>query len=383
MRFASFLSTSPDPHVAAAEIAEQLAVALPTADLLLVFATAHHMVERSELVARLSAVHPHALVVGCEGGGVLGSGLEVEGSPGVTVVAAMLPGVTLDVAQLDQDMLLGPEATAAALAPLRHPELRGLLVLSDPYTFDLAEFLPPLQAVFPDVPVFGGQASGRPTPGPHHLVCRGDVVAGGAVVVGLSGRVAIETIVAQGCRPVGPPMFVTRCQKNVALELDGRSPVDVLREVYEALPPTDQERFRAGQYLGIQMRDQTEYDRGDFVIRHVLGVPEGSTGLAVAAPLEQYQVVQLHVRDAHTSHEDLVEHLAHRRTKLPAGALLFTCLGRGRGLYGEPHHDSRCFLDEVGEVALGGFFANGELGPVRGTPFVHGYTSVIVLFSTP
>jgi len=365
-------------------VAEQLDRALPDADLVVVYVTPDHRVDHGRLVARLTLAHPDAVVVGCEGGGVLGSGLEVEGQPGLAVLAATLPGVTLTAVHLDRHMVTSEDDLATALGPLRDvTDLVGVMVLSDPYTFDLARFIPAASALLPAVPWFGGQASGRPAPGPHHLIVRGQPVGGGAVCVGLSGNVAIETIVAQGCRPVGAPMFVTRCRQNLLLELDGRPPVEVLKELYEQLPPDDQERFREGQYLGIQMRDQTEYARGDFVIRHVLGVPDDGVGLAVAAPLQQFQVVQLHVRDGRTSHEDLLAHFEARSGPHPAGALLFTCLGRGRGLYGEAHHDSRCFHDEVGEVALAGFFANGELGPVHGTPFVHGYTSVFALFSTP
>jgi len=382
VQFASFLSTAPDATQAADDIAEQLANAMPRPDLLMVFATPDRSPDPVWL-PRLTGAAGDALVVGCEGGGVLASGLEVEHSPGLAVLAASLPEVTLDPVHLDRSMLVGAADTRTALASAIPADPAGILVLSDPYSFDLAQLLPTIAGQYPGVPLFGGQASGRTAPGPHQLFVRGRAVTGGALCVGLSGRVDIHTVVAQGCRPIGAPMFVTRCQGNLLQELDGRDPVEVLREVYEALGPDDQARFRQGQYLGIQMRDQTEYERGDFVIRHVLGVPEGGGGLAVAAPLEQYQVVQLHVRDARTSRDDLAERLDSYRGPAPAGALLFTCLGRGRGLYGEPHHDSRAFHDHLGEVALAGFFANGELGPVQEQPFVHGYTSVFALFSTP
>ncbi len=65
----------------------------------------------------------------------------------------------------------------------------------------------------------------------------------------------------------------------------------------------------------------------------------------------------------------------------PCGALVFSCLGRGRHLYGEEGHDSRLFTEVVGPVALGGFFCNGEIGPVQGNTYLHGYTSSFALFS--
>jgi small ligand-binding sensory domain FIST len=64
----------------------------------------------------------------------------------------------------------------------------------------------------------------------------------------------------------------------------------------------------------------------------------------------------------------------------PHGALLFSCLGRGVWLYGVPDHDSDAFRRHVGAVPLGGFFGNGEIGPVERHAFLHGFTSAFALF---
>jgi small ligand-binding sensory domain FIST len=90
-------------------------------------------------------------------------------------------------------------------------------------------------------------------------------------------------------------------------------------------------------------------------------------------------VVQFHLRDARTSADDLDQLLArHRGT--PAGSLLFSCLGRGTHLYGRADHDTDLVRRHFGDVPLGGFFCNGEIGPVQGTTFLHGYTSAFGLF---
>jgi small ligand-binding sensory domain FIST len=89
------------------------------------------------------------------------------------------------------------------------------------------------------------------------------------------------------------------------------------------------------------------------------------------------------VRDRDTSAGDLVRCLReyHDRTAVPpAGALLFSSLGRGEVLYGESGHDSRVFRDIAGDVPLGGFFGNGELGPFGSSTFLHGHTSAFALF---
>ena len=63
-----------------------------------------------------------------------------------------------------------------------------------------------------------------------------------------------------------------------------------------------------------------------------------------------------------------------------AGALLFQCSGRGMGLYGQADHDSNAFRRLVGDVPLGGFFCNGEIGPIQNATHLHGYTSAFAVF---
>jgi len=201
--------------------------------------------------------------------------------------------------------------------------------------------------------------------------------------VALSGNIAVETIVAQGCRPIGNPLIVTRCQGNVVQELDSQPPLEVLRELYGSLPARDQELFRTSLFVGVEMRqDQVEYRAGELLVRNLVGMDPDSGALAIGAPLHPMQVVQFLLRDARTATEDLARMLdrsAARRSP-PAGALLFSCLGRGAHLFGRPDHDTDLFREKVGQVPLGGFFCNGEIGQVGGATFLHGYTSSFALF---
>ena len=66
--------------------------------------------------------------------------------------------------------------------------------------------------------------------------------------------------------------------------------------------------------------------------------------------------------------------------RAPDGALMFSCLGRGERLFGEPGHDSRVIEQHLGAVPMGGFFGNGELGPVGGGSWLHKYTTVLACF---
>ena len=101
--------------------------------------------------------------------------------------------------------------------------------------------------------------------------------------------------------------------------------------------------------------------------------------------MREGQIVQFHLRDAQTSSDDILAMLSRFRDSYdiqPRGALLFSCLGRGSYLYGEPNHDVGVFRKIVGDIPLGGFFCNGEIGPVGGTTYLHGYTSAFGIFSS-
>jgi len=240
---------------------------------------------------------------------------------------------------------------------------------------------------FAGSPKAGGLASGGRAPGENALFLDGRTIPAGAVGAVLSGRIRMDTIVAQGCRPVGSPLFVTRAEDNLVLELDGRPATELLGELYRELSPEDRALARTSLFVGVVMNEgQDEYRQGDFLIRNLIGVDPDRGILAVGEPMERGQVVQFHLRDAETSAHDLEVLLGRyreERPESPRGALLFSCLGRGRHLYGEPHHDSRCITRHLGELPIGGFFCNGEIGPVGGRSFLHGYTSSIALFRSP
>jgi small ligand-binding sensory domain FIST len=180
-------------------------------------------------------------------------------------------------------------------------------------------------------------------------------------------------------------MFVTRCRDNVLYEVDGRAPLELLQELYERADRREQALLQSGLFAGIQMRsDPTgEYGVGDFLVRNLVGMDRESGALEVAAPLHEGQVLQFQLRDARSAAADLearLRHYAEGKSGTPEGALLFSCLGRGRGLYGIPDHDSDLFRRLVGELPLAGFFGNGEIGPVENETFLHSYTSAFGIF---
>ncbi|MEN0061851.1 MAG: FIST N-terminal domain-containing protein [Myxococcota bacterium] len=373
MEWASGLSVRTSMPSALAEVLAQVAK-VNGPDLVLCFTSGGLNAQLGPLTDALSGTFRDACVMGAASHGVIGGSREIEGDPALSVVVARLPDVQLapfvvhpDDAIWSADRWRGEVAAA-----------RGALLFSDPYSIDVMPWLGTLQNAWPGVPIVGGLGSAEARLEGPRFVLNGAHLNGGIVGLGWSGRVRFSSRVAQGCRPIGAPMFVTRSDGNHIFELDGRPAVDVLRELHEQLDPMDQALFGNSLFIGLQMRDQTEYAQGDFLIRNVVGVSKDPTALVIAAVPERFEVVQMHLRDARAAHEDLKSVLAPEAS--PRGALLVSCVGRGRGLFGESNHDSDQFAERFGTVPLGGVFANGEIGPVQGQPYVHGYTSVFALF---
>jgi small ligand-binding sensory domain FIST len=388
MRWVSAVSTASSLEAAVREVTATVQRDLggTPPDLAVTFVSEQHQGEYERLPALLRAALTPRIAIGCSAGGVIGGGREVERQAGVSLTAALLPAVDIQPFHLEGEALIARTAPAAewerviGIAGRRHP---AFLLLPDPFTFDAETLVAGLDAGYPESPKIGGLASGGREPGANALYLGDTVYRSGAVGVALTGNVEVDTIVAQGCRPIGDPMFVTRADQNVLYGLDGRSALAVLQDLLASADPRDRQLFANSLFLGVVMKEQEAYRQGDFLIRNLLGIDGKSGAVAVGAALHTGMVVQFHLRDAETSAQDLEAVLARYHegpSRRPAGSLLFSCLGRGEHLYGERDHDTGAFRRHLGPVPLGGFFCNGEIGPVHGSTFLHGYTSSFGLF---
>ncbi len=389
VKWASTLSRRADAASAfddaAAAMDEQLGGGAP--DLLLAFVSPHHAGDAESIAARARRRFPGVLLAGCTTAGVIGGAREAEEGPALSLTAGVLPGVALSGFQVATTSMpaAGGESRAwlalAGAAPGTRP---SFLLLCDPFTIDAGELVAGLELAYPGAPKFGGLASGGGRPGDNRLLLGANVYRNGAVGIALSGNLAVDTIIAQGCRPIGKPMLVTRCSGGLLQQLDGRPPLQVLTELHASLSRRDRDLLRHSLFLGLDMREsRVEYDPGELLVRNILGADRESGALAVGAEIRPMQVVQFVLRDARSAEEDLHRMLdRHRRSDVapPAGALLFSCVGRGAGLFGRPDHDTEIFEESLGPAPLGGFFCNGEIGPVGGATFLHGYTSAFALF---
>jgi len=371
MQWASAISDRSEGDAAVDEVVAAVRGQLAAIDLAIVFASP--AIARA-IAPRLDTIGART-VVGCSGAGIIGDAHEIEDRPALSLTAAHLPGVELAVRHIDAGAEDGCDIGLADPA--------GVLVLADPFTCDVHALIGSLDERFPRAPKFGGLASGARGAGGTWLHADATSHARGAVAVAFGGELAIDTLVAQGCRPIGTPMVVTRGEGNIIRELDHRPPLEVLQELHDGLPERDQGLLRHSLFVGIEMTDSVVHQAGELLVRNIAGIDPDSGALAIAAAVRPFQVIQFLLRDAGTATDDLTRHLERHRASAAgpvAGALLFSCLGRGARLFGEPDHDSALFQRLVGPAPLGGFFCNGEIGPVGGATFLHGYTSSFALF---
>ncbi|MCG3150092.1 MAG: hypothetical protein PCFJNLEI_03563 [Verrucomicrobiae bacterium] len=386
MKFASALTTNLDHESAVADLVHEIRSEFgpEKIDLALVFAHRDYITDRPEFIAALRQGLGARHLVGCTGGGIIGDRRECEGEPAVSVLVAQLPEVEIDLFHVTADEVdeaSGPKFWHFQLevTPETNP---NFLVFLEPFSTNATEWVDALGAAYPGAVLLGGLASGGRQPGECLLFLDDVVLDEGAVGVALAGNIEVRSIVSQGCRPIGQPLTITRADRNVILELAGQPPVTVLNELLPQLPAADQKLARTALFLGRVVNEyQEEFSRGDFLIRNLVGHDPKSGALAVGDLMRTGQTVQFQVRDGGSAAEDLQALLAKQSAPGVRGAVVFSCLGRGEGMYGAPNHDINALQQTLGPLPAAGFFANGEIGPVGVRPFVHGFTSVIGLFA--
>lgn len=413
MQWVSALSTRPSLEAALKEVVEQVQHLLAgQADLGLIFISSAFASEYSRLMPLLAEQLSVPALIGCGGGGVIGmdrqgNTQEVEGAPAIALSLARLPGVKIKTFHISAeelpDMDSSPDTWAELLQvpPQDQPQF---ILLGEPFYAQINDLLQGLDYAYPGSVKVGGLASGGGMARNAALFCNDQLYREGTVGVALSGNIILETIVAQGCRPIGRPYRVAEGERNIVIELEEqsnfddaascgllRSPLEALRELIQTLSEEDRQLAQHSLFVGV-VRDEFKLnlEQGDFLIRNLLGVDPKVGAIAIGDRVRRGQRIQFHLRDARTSAEDL-EMLLKRyqreveasSTHASAGAVMFSCLGRGEGLYGEPNFDSRLFSHNLNNIPLSGFFCNGEIGPVGGGTFLHGYTSVFGIFRQP
>jgi small ligand-binding sensory domain FIST len=373
-RIGAGLSTSASAWDAAAEAsrsARGAGLGRGEVDLAFLFLSPAHLDEAESAAEAVREELAPRHLLGCVAEGVVAGTRELEDGPGVAVWAGALPG-----AEIGSFHVAAEEA--AGLPELDRPSLVALLV--DPFTFPVVPLLSRLNETEEPVPLVGGMAAGGRQPGAQALIVDDAVHREGAVGAVVSG-VPVRTVVSQGCRPIGREATITRCEGNIVYELAGQPALERLRREIASLSAEEQALAAGGVLVGLVIdENQPEYDAGDFLMRGLLGADAETGALALGDTVRVGQTVRFFVRDAASADADLRRALAAVGGESAAGALLFTCNGRGTNMFPQPDHDARLVAEVLGSPALAGFFCGGEIGPVGGKAFLHGFTATLAVF---
>lgn len=384
MPYAAALSQHPLATHAVGEVVGEVLDRLgDTPDAAVLFVTGPFAGALDDIASVVRATLRPGALIGTTASSIIGGRLEVEEQAAVSLLA----------------MRFGPRRRFAteplAMATHLHAERDGdgwritsrddlaepgstVVLLADPFSFPVDAFVEQLIERSPGTTVMGGLASAATGPSGNRFIADDEVLESGAVALVLPPGVGATAVVSQGCRPVGEPLVVTRSVGNLILELAGAPALDRLMAQAEAAAPEDRTRMARGLQIGLVLDEhQVDFDRGDFLIRAVLGADREQGAIAVGAEVEVGTTVQFQVRDADAADEDL-------RTLLAGAggdaALVFTCTGRGTSLFGLPDHDAEVVSEHLDGGAVAGMFCAGEIGPLGGRTRVHGFSASMLLF---
>ena len=358
-------------------------------DLTCLFISPHFQDDAEAIVAQLDEELSSIHTIGCTGESIVGVKTEVESAPAISVWSAVLPETSITPIRLTFERTIGGGAIHGWPEEVHESwgDESTLLLLGEPFSFPADVLLAEVNEKQPGKPVIGGMASGFFSPGENRVFLNRDVYSIGAVGVLLQGAIRVESVVSQGCRPIGEPLVITKCERNVIQQLRGEPALKHVHDIYESSSTHEQAAMQQGLNLGRVIDEyKDDFEQGDFLVRNIENVVPDEGSIVVTDFVRAGQTVQFHLRDAEAADGEMKQLLARKRdstTAQPTAGLLFTCNGRGSRMFETLHHDATVINDVIGEIPLAGFFAMGEIGPIGGTNFVHGFTASIALFFDP
>jgi small ligand-binding sensory domain FIST len=379
-----FAGTYSEPEIIA--VAQKLRTELGgNAALGFVFATREwrgHLEDTLELI-RLHARVPR--LVGCSGSGIIGTNTEIERRPGLSILLLSIPENSFQIFTISENDVEGgsdPEFWRE-FTGLQPKDVNGWIVLANPAFRDIEKWLESWNSSFPGKPIIGGLASASESE--DFLFRDGDVISAPIIAVSLRSPIAVQVLMSQGCRPIGDPSPITKAEDNFILEIGNVPAYQTLEAAFLTVPAEERNAVRNNLFLGLAASEYVdEFKRGDFLIRNILGADPQIGALAVGAYPRIGQTVQFQIRDSKSAHQDMVEgatNIANRGIR-PWANLLFSCAGRGQGLFGVSGHDAVTLAESLGASPLAGFFCNGEIGPIGTRSFLHGYSAAAAVLTT-
>jgi len=385
----STASSNPDPDEAVAELFEGVE---ENPGLAFLFVGQPHGSSFKSIVRRVyEKLGPDTRLLSLLAGGVVGGGAELDepSKPSMSLLAGVLPEEA-DFELFDFNELTKPPPDPSSpywsklVGDQKH---RSTILIVDPWS----PFEKILEGLSNNEAVVAGGISVPTGAGPTVGIDGKALPQGSAVGVCFKSGVGLQTIVAQGCRPVGPTYTITACEQNCILELDSNPALQTLEQMANSAPIEEQRKISSSLVCGIASSSHED----DYLVRQILGFAPSQNGIAIGGSIKVGDKFRFHVRDKAAAQEDLrlmmkrakTERLFDENVGQPVAALQISCVARGRGLFGTRNVDLES-IQELLEGPVGGFYANGEIGPVgiagfsstsdEGA-FLHGFTTVAAL----
>jgi small ligand-binding sensory domain FIST len=362
------------------------AAATTSATTALVFAGARH--EEDDYAGVLKGVRqrlPGATIVGCSATGVLTSDEELENGSAVAVLVLSgdprLPS-PLVVRELRHDARsAGARLGRAALDALGgNVQGAALAVLVDPGELDAADFILGVAESAPGLLLTGAGASGGSRG--SRVFFDGAAHADTCVALVLPPSIHPTLGMTQGCQGLSDPMTITAANGNLILEIEGRSPQDILRNML-ADPRNRALGSALAEHLLAGIGDLISTGRSDYVVRPFAVTEDDDRTLAVAEPVRAGQTIRFTLRDAIGARDDmkamLDEQASARGDDMPRFGVYFNCAGRGSALYGQPGLDPELIRRRFGKLPVIGIESSFEIAPACGRPRIHMFTGVLLL----
>lgn len=360
----------------------------PTVTLGLVF-VAPGFFDQAEEILEILRVHGRVpLLAGCSSPSLIAGDQEFERAAGIVLGLYHFPGGSVRAHHFTQEQVEDGELPGywPRVTGVEPSACNGWLAFADPFHLDAERWLRQWNHAYAPLPITGGLATGAPATPRTQVYLNDAVFENGGVALSFHGDVGLETMISQGCTPIGETWTITKAERNFIHSIGGRPAFEVLNETFNALPKRVQTRSRGNIFVGLAIDEYREdFHRGDFLVRNLIGADPAHGSLAIGALPRVGQTVQFQRRDAEAATEDLTELLERTRSRLAGrtvyGACLCSCNGRGEGLFGGSGHDAGLVSEKLGIPGIAGFFCNGEIGPVGSKSFLHGYTASLAVFA--
>jgi small ligand-binding sensory domain FIST len=198
---------------------------------------------------------------------------------------------------------------------------------------------------------------------------------GGVSGILFGESVQIASGLSQGCTPIGPIRRVTQGRENVLMELDGKKALEAFKEDVGEQMAQNLVRAAGNIHAALPIPGS---DRADYMVRNLVGIDPGKGWLAIGARIERGDRIMFVRRDAASALADLdrmTTDVAKRAGAAPKAALYFSCVARGPNLFGPNSEELNRVKEQIGDVPLIGFYANGEISNNR----LYGYTGVLAV----